>query len=236
MTLSQAVPGVVGEIADSTDLAPRINGFHLEPRCGVCRNEQVRREVNDLLATEASYAHVVRALGEHNAKCDRRDQVTIDSVRNHCARHFPVQQVARATYRDILERRAEQNRVDFVNGVATALTPLAFFEIVMNKAFRNLVDDTTEVSVDTGLRAAEKLQFFLDRRDPRADIAELGAQVNRIVGAVKAVVPEQMWGDIIEKLDQQQQDPETIDADTEDFDDGEDGYDPTEFAEEDDEF
>jgi hypothetical protein len=233
MTLSDAIPDVVGEIADSTDLAPRINGFHLEPRCRVCRNEQVRREVNDLLAAGASYAHVVRALGEHNAKCDRRDQVTIDSVRNHCARHFPVQQVARATYRDILERRAEQNRVDFVNGVATALTPLAFFEIVMNKAFRNLVDDNTEVSVDTGLRAAEKLQFFLDTRDPGADIAELSAQVNRIVGAVKAVVPEQMWGDIIEKLDQQQHDPETIDADTEDFDD-EDGYDPLEFGEDED--
>jgi hypothetical protein len=46
-----------------------------------------------------------------------------------------------------------------------------------------------------------------------------------------------MWGDIIEKLDQQQQDPETIDSDTEDFDDDDDGYDPTEFAEdEDDDF
>jgi len=29
--------------------------------------------------------------------------VTIDSVRNHANRHFPVQQVARATYREILE-------------------------------------------------------------------------------------------------------------------------------------
>jgi hypothetical protein len=30
--------------------------------------------------------------------------------------------------------------------------------VVMNKAFRTLVDDGIEVSVDTGLRAAEKLQ------------------------------------------------------------------------------
>jgi hypothetical protein len=232
MTLSQAAPDVVGEIADSIELDPR-NGFHLEPRCRVCRDDVARKKVNDMLAAGASYAHIVRALGEHNAKCDRRDQVTIDSVRNHCARHFPVQNIAKATYRDILERRAEQNRVDFVNGVATALTPLAFFEIVMNKAFRNLVDDDTEVSVDIGLRAAEKLQSLLDKQDHGDEIAELSAQVNQIRDAVKAVVPQEMWGDIIARLDQY--DPEAIDAETEDFVD-EDPYDPTEFAEEDDDF
>ena len=40
-------------------------------------------------------------------------------------------QVAKATYRDILERRARENAVDFVEGVATALTPIAFFETFM---------------------------------------------------------------------------------------------------------
>lgn len=125
MTLSQAVAAPIEESLGSVELAPR-NGFHCEPRCRVCRNDEVCRKVNDFLATGASYAYIVRALGEVNAKLDLRDRVTIDSVRNHCARHFPVQQVAGATYRDILERRAQENRVDFVQGVATALTPLAF--------------------------------------------------------------------------------------------------------------
>jgi hypothetical protein len=39
-------------------------------------------------------------------------------------------QVAKATYRDILERRARENAVDFVEGVATALTPIAFLRDV----------------------------------------------------------------------------------------------------------
>ncbi len=77
----------------------------LEPGCRICRNDQLRRKVNDLLATGAR---------------------TIDSVRNHCGRRFPVQQVARATYREILERRGSENEVDFVEGVATAITPIAF--------------------------------------------------------------------------------------------------------------
>jgi hypothetical protein len=60
-----------------------------------------------MLSAGAGYAYIVRALGEHNAQSDRRDQITVDSIRNHCQRHFPVQQTARAVYRDILERRAQ---------------------------------------------------------------------------------------------------------------------------------
>ena len=123
MSVSEAFRGVVDESVQSMELAPGINGFHLEPRCRICRNDQVRTKVNDLLATGASYAMVLRALGDDNAKLEQRDRVTIDSIRNHAARHFPVQQVARATYREILERRAKENSVDFIEGVATAITP-----------------------------------------------------------------------------------------------------------------
>ena len=100
----------------------------------MCRNDPVRKKVNDLLASGASYAQVVRAVAADNAELDKCDRVTIDSVRNHCGRHFPVQNVARATYRAILERRAKANGVDFVEGVATAITPIAFFETVMVKS------------------------------------------------------------------------------------------------------
>jgi len=43
----------------------------------------VRTKVNDLLATGASYAMVLRALGDDNAKLEQRDRVTFDSIRNH---------------------------------------------------------------------------------------------------------------------------------------------------------
>jgi hypothetical protein len=128
-----SVPEMVGDLVDveSVGVPAHISGFHPEPRCRVCRDNEVRQKVNDMLATGASYAMVLRALGDDNAKRDKGDRVTIDSVRNHASRHFPVQQVARATYREILERRAQENGVDFVNGLATALTPLAYCEVVM---------------------------------------------------------------------------------------------------------
>ena len=164
MSVSEAFRGVVDESVESMELAPGANGFHLEPRCRICRNDQVRTKVNDLLAIGASYAMVLRALGDDNATLEQRDQVTIDSVRNHCMRHFPVQQVARATYRDILERRAKENSVDFINGVATAITPMALLETVMVKGYQTLVDELTTVSYRDGMEAALKLNEAL-RKD-----------------------------------------------------------------------
>ena len=236
MSVSEAVRDLVDDTVASTELATR-NGFHLEPRCRVCRNDRMRKKVNDLLATGASYAMVLRALGEDNTKLDKCDRVTIDSVRNHCGRHFPVQLVAHAAYRDILERRARENQVDLVEGVAIALTPMAFFEVAMNKAFRTLVDDHTEVSVETGLRAAEKLQSVLDGRDWDTEVLELKVQLGNISKAVRSVVPQSMWAAILEELEELEQHPEALDVGRDSFDDADDDpFDPTEFIDEDDEF
>ena len=235
MTLSQALATPVDEIMESSALAPRINGFHLEPRCRVCRNDVLRKKVNDMLASGASYAMVLRALAERNNKLDKRDRVTIDSIRNHCGRHFPVQNVAKATYREILERRAKANGVDFVEGVATAITPIAFFETVMVKSYENLVDSNTKVDVHTGIVAAGRLQSLIDSRDYDHELLVMKVQLGQICDAVRSVVPQEMWGEIVEKLEELEQHPEALDVGTDSFDD-DDPYDPTEFIDEDNEF
>ena len=109
-------------------------------------------------------------------KLDTPDRVTIDSIRNHTRRHFPVQNVAKATYRHILERRAQENGVDFVKGVATAITPMAFFETVMAKGYETLVDSGTEVDVNTGMIAAARLQALIDSRAGRTSMADIVVQ------------------------------------------------------------
>lgn len=211
--------------------------FHLEPRCRICRNDQVRKKVNDLLATGASYAMVVRALGEDNAKLAKCDRVTVDSIRNHCGRHFPVQNVAKATYREILECRAKANGVKFIEGVATAITPIAFFETVMVKSYETLVDSETKVDVNTGIVAAGRLQSLIDSGDDGRELLVLKVQLGWIQAAVKSTVPEEMWGEIIEKIEEfEQHHLEALDVGTDSFDDDDEPYDPTEFAEDDDEF
>jgi hypothetical protein len=152
--------------------------------------------VNDLLATGASYAMVLRALGDDNANLEKRDRVTIDSVRNHCARHFPVQHVARATYREILERRAEENSVDFIEGVATAITPLALLETVMVKGYQTLVDEHTTVTYRDGMEAALKLAEELRKDAGDYDKVQMMAEMGRIIEVVRTFIPSERWPDV----------------------------------------
>jgi hypothetical protein len=108
---------------------------------------------------------------------------------------------------------------------------LAFLEVVVNKAFRTLVDDRTEVSVDTGLRAAEKLHVLMNSRDYSAEMAEMRLWLGRIMDAVKTTVPQSMWGTIRKQLGLPE---ERMVLDDADYFDDEEPFDPTEFADEDD--
>jgi len=172
---------------------------------------------------------VLRALEQDNAKLNERDRVTIDSIRHHTRRHFPVQNVARATYRAILERRAKENGVDFVKGVVTAITPMALYETVMVKGYETLVDSDTKVDVNTGMIAAGRLQALIESRAGGTRIADLMMQMGRIIDAIHSSVPEELWPEILRKIDG------PVAADTpadeiEDGDDAEDEYDPAEPA------
>jgi hypothetical protein len=66
------------------------------------------------------------------------------------------------------------------------------------------------------LRAAEKLQSVLDGRDRGTDVLELKVQLDLIGKAVRAVVPQQMWAEIIAKLEEleQEQHAESLDVGT----------------------
>jgi hypothetical protein len=226
----QAFREVPTETAPFNEFATRINGLPVEPRCRVCRNDALRPKVNALLSSGASYAMILRALEQDNAKLDQRDRVTIDSIRHHTKRHFPVQNVAKATYRRILERRAQENGVDFVKGVATAITPMAFYETVMVKGYENLVDSGTKVDVGTGMVAAARLQALIDSRAGRTSMAEILFKMDRIINAVHSTVPKELWPEILRKIGG------PVAADTpadeiEDWDDAEDEYGPVESAE-----
>ena len=190
MTPSVAITNSANEILDALPVGDALERFHLEPRCRVCRNDDMRTKVNELLALGRSYAAIVRAIEADNAALDSRDRVTIDSVRNHTRRHFPVQDAARAAYREILERRARENQIDFINGVATALTPIAYFETVMVKAFESLIDPDTTVDVAAGMIAAGRLEALLPARDSEAELARLKAKVVQIGEAVRTTVAQ----------------------------------------------
>jgi len=225
MTLTESITETVGVTVESIELPAVLHRFPLEPRCRVCRNDRLRKKVNDMLATGVSYAMILRALQKDNDQLDTSDRVTIDSIRNHTARHFPVQNVAKATYRRILERRAQENGVDFVKGVATAITPMAFYETVMVKGYETLVDSETKVDVSTGMVAAARLQALIDSRAGRTSMADILYKMDRIINAIHDTVPQELWEVILHKIGE----PAAADTPIDEFDEcdaAEDMHDP----------
>jgi hypothetical protein len=101
-----------------------------------------------------------------------------------------VQNAARVTYREILERRAQENGIDFINGVATGLTPMAFYETVMVKGYETLLDPDAKVDVTTGMIAAGRLQALIESRASGTGMADMLVQINLVINAVKSTVPE----------------------------------------------
>ena len=72
----------------------------------------------------------------------------------------------------------------------------------MVKSYETLVDSDTKVDVNTGIVAAGRLQSLIDSRDYSHDLLVMKVQLAAICDAVKSTVPQEMWGEIIEKLDE----------------------------------
>ena len=126
-----------------------------------------------------------------------------------------------AQHNSCCQRRKSQYH--FVKGVATAITPMAFYETVMVKGYETLVDSGTTVDVNTGMIAAGRLQALIESRASGTRIADLMVQMDCIIRAIHSRVPEELWPEILCKIDG------PVAADTpadefEDWDHGEDGY------------
>jgi hypothetical protein len=93
-------------------------------------------------------------------------------------------------------RRAQENGVDFVNGVATAITPMAYLETMVVKGYEKLVDPATEIDAKTGMAAACRLQEMIDSHSDQVDWAKAQAEVGHIVEVVRAFVPSERWPEL----------------------------------------
>ena len=72
----------------------------------------------------------------------------------------------------------------------------------MVRSYENLIDSDTRVDVNTGIVAAGRLQLLIDSRDYSHDLLVMKVQMDEICDAVKSTVPQEMWREIIEKLEE----------------------------------
>jgi len=106
---------------------------------------------------------------------------------------------------------------------------MAVYETVLVKGYETLVDSGTRVEVNTGMIAAARLQALTESRASGTRIADLMAQMGHIINAVNSTVPEELWPEILRKIDG----PVAADMPADEFEDwgdAEDEYDPVESA------
>lgn len=234
MSSDKAVTDLVEETLETLELAGQIYRFEFEPRCRVCQNDKVRVRVNALLTEGNTYTQVIRTVAAEAEALgiDPERKVGMDSVRTHALKHFPVQNAARSTFREIMERRAAEGQVDFVGGTSHAITPMALLETVMVKGYHHIIQSSTEIGVHTSMTAAVQLQNMLDARESSHDAQELAVQLNKIIEAVRSTVPVAMWDEIVRKLRDEEalEEQQPIEAE---FEDEDDDFDPTATAERD---
>lgn len=216
MTLREQVEAEVEQVV----VAARNYTFKPEPKCRVCQDDRIVAEVNQRLARGASYASILRGIEGLLEDVPVPDRPSYASIRNHAKRHFAADEAGRASYREILERRAIEADIDFIEGVATAVTPMAFMETMMNRGYESMVlASEGAVSPELGLKAAMKMQEYTRADASTNQIEHLRAQLNQVIEAVRSEVPVEYWDAIVRRMDQISPPGDFIDAEgTEEID------------------
>lgn len=196
---------------------------YIEPRCKICKDPAVRSLVNKFLALGLTRASVVSALEPLNARLE--SPITWRNVHDHQTRHFDVGGPVQRIYDDIVRRRAiEAGLEDFEDAVGVAVNVKSYYEIMMVKGLATLVSEETVVSPAEGAVAAAKL-YELERKESGSQqVAEIMARQNKIIAAVREIMPEDLIPAFMARLqghDAPPLDVEVVEgSDIEEFDPG----------------
>lgn len=173
-------------------------------KCRVCQHPDSRGKVNTLLGYGLGPTEILQYVEDINDKRSKNNKITLDSIRNHKQRHFNVQEISRSGYRRMLERRFKQLSDEQAHAVENLLTGMGYLDIVAHKGFQNLVDDTTIVDYETGLKAQLKLEEMLRDGAIEEQVAIMRREVAWLQQAVRETLKDhpQLQSELVSRLDE----------------------------------
>lgn len=210
----------------------RVDLFRPSARCRICQTEGAVEVVNKMLSYGATHTDIMGVLEPLNLRRPKGEKITLNSIGHHARTHFPLEETANAVYRKLIEKRAAQYEIDFVNGVGGAVTSLGFLDVVVQKGLEGIMDGELKVSVESAIRAAKEVATIEAQRDQEdSDISEAWVQLNEIMEAVREEVPADVLDRIVTRLKQGQGDARVLDIAASDVQEVEEewtepGYDP----------
>lgn len=213
-----------------TELIPvQIGGdsyeFKYSTKCRVCTADpELLSDINSMIVNGETYTTIF-----HEARpMDKRQRpITYNSVYTHGQRHVPS---ASKAVRRIIEQRSERMNRDFIEGTENLLDEYIYSEVLMTKAFEKLTAEGTEVTPKDGLEAAKFLHQIKSGESEGQNLTAVLSQLSEIISAVRATVPEYMYSQILDKMDNPQK-PAIVNAEVAE----EEPYDPVVDDQDDDE-
>lgn len=199
--------------------------FKYEPRCRVCNGgPELVALVNKLLINGESYTGAYRFAKQFDY---REKPISFQSVYKHGKAHMPsTADVVRRT----IERRSQRLGQDFIEGTDNLVSEAVYAEVMMRKAFELMNRSDVEISPRDGLEAAKTLRVLTADEDDAGSLASVLMQLNQIIEAVRAVVPPNMWTEIVARLDSEHQ-PSLTAVPAEVVEDDDEAFDPASAAE-----
>jgi hypothetical protein len=164
-----------------------------DTRCRVCRDPSIRSTVNKLIARGDTLTDIIDTLEPVNRVLDPNDRINYDILYRHRRKHFDVQSPAYAIHRRILEQRAQEIGNDMEQGIGVQLDYIAFLQSMMVRGYENLTDPDTVIPAKDGLAAAKELDDIRRKAEGQIDKARVMAEMNRVIAAVKRMLPREQW-------------------------------------------
>jgi hypothetical protein len=190
VTLEESVRAEIEAARENGDLG---DGLRTEPRCHVCCEVESKELVNRLLCAGLTNREVTESCRYINIRrTDAGDDriISARSVWHHRRFHFGIDEPAKSVYREIMERRADEDNVDHVNGIGHAITPYAVMETVMVKGYHNVVQDDTVITVKETVDAAARLYDLTNQDTGQRKMADVLYAMDRIIRAAQEFIPE----------------------------------------------
>lgn len=199
VTLPEAVQRELEELRMAGQLGDDY-GSKTEQRCYVCCEVESKKLVNKLLAaglTNREIAESCQFINKRRMKVGDKRLIDAKHIWYHNREHFNIDEPAKAVYRHIAERYAEQANIDHINGVGTAVHPYALLHTVMVKGFSQVAAESQPVSTHDAIDAATKLHAMTSADAGHKKMADLIYLTDRIIAAAQHFIPSEQYEDFL---------------------------------------
>ena len=124
------------------------------------------------------------------------EKLSPHSMSNHVRKHMTMHDAA---VRRMLEKQAEKQFENIEQVADNLLTNRAMLEVMRQKAFKAIVDDSVRIEPETALKIIDKLAAD-DAKLHAERVDEMVMEMNILTKTMKQIVPESMWKKIAEQF------------------------------------